>query len=103
MGLVIKQGLLFSLHLAHRALFPRFLCCGGVGFGQNSAILLLMAGAWTIMAKVLSFSVDDDLDMEGLVQQAGYTNRSVSSAMPRPTTPRCCPVETWWTGRPRFG
>ena len=28
------------------------------------------------MAKVLSFSVDDDLDMEGLVQQAGYTNRS---------------------------
>ena len=30
------------------------------------------------MAKVLSFSVDDDLDMEGLVQQAGYTNRSLS-------------------------
>ena len=28
------------------------------------------------MAKVLSFSVDDDLNMEGLVQQAGYTNRS---------------------------
>jgi metal-responsive CopG/Arc/MetJ family transcriptional regulator len=28
------------------------------------------------MAKVLSFSVDDDLDMEGLVQKAGYRNRS---------------------------
>lgn len=28
------------------------------------------------MAKVLSFSVDDDLDMETLVKKAGYRNRS---------------------------
>ena len=28
------------------------------------------------MARVLSFSVDDDLDMENLVERAGYKNRS---------------------------